>query len=61
MMDIRQPNTTTEALSIIGIVYYYRDMWTRRYQILATLTEASRGPKYRKYFGMTHNKSYLRK
>ena len=44
-MDIGRPATTNEAISLIGMFQYYRDMWPRRSHILAPLTEATRGPK----------------
>ena len=47
-MDLERPATTTEARYLIGIVQYYRDIWPRRYHILAPLTEADSFPKGRK-------------
>ena len=37
-----------KAQALIGMVQYYRDMWTRRSHISAHLTEADIGPKDRK-------------
>ena len=48
IMDLRQTPTTTEARGLIGMVQYCRDMWLIRSHILATMTEAANGPKYRK-------------
>ena len=48
IMDLGRPDNTTEARALIGMVQYYRDMWTRRYHVLAPLTEADREPKGRK-------------
>ena len=42
------PTTTTEVRALIGMVHYYRDICTRRYHILAPLTEAASTPKPRK-------------
>ena len=53
IMDISRPSTTTEAIVIIGMVYYYRDMWHRRSHVLDPLTEATSGPKDKKYCGTT--------
>ena len=48
IIDIGQPFTTTETRALIGMVHYYKDMWPRRYHILAPLTEAASGSKGRK-------------
>ena len=45
VMDIGLPSTTTEDRAIIGMVQYYRNIWTRRSQILAPLTEAASDDK----------------
>ena len=37
IMDLRRPNTTIEAQALVGVVHYYRDMWTRWSHILALL------------------------
>ena len=47
-MDLGRPPTTTEARALVGMVHYYRNMWTRLSHILDPLTEASSGPKGRK-------------
>ena len=47
-MDPRRPATTTEAQSLICIVYYYRDMCPMCWNILTPLIDAVRGPKGRK-------------
>ena len=44
-MDIGLSIRTTEALSLIGIFQYYRDMWHRLSLILVPLTNASGGPE----------------
>ena len=44
-MDIRQPNTTTEAQAIISMVHYCSGMCTRISRILAFMTEAANVPK----------------
>ena len=54
IIDLGRPTTTTDARAVIGMVKYYRDMWTRLSHILDTLTEAAISPKYRKYFGIMH-------
>ena len=38
---IGKPTITTEARDLIGMVHYYRDMWTSRSHILDPLTEAA--------------------
>ena len=48
IMDLGRISTTTQARALICVVQYYRDMWPRRSQILAPLTEAASDPKYRK-------------
>ena len=48
IMDLRLPNTTTEARALIVMFQYYRYMWPRRSGILVPLTEADRGPNGRK-------------
>ena len=45
IMDIGRPTTTTESQALIGMAHYYRDMWTRRSHILASLTETYSSPK----------------
>ena len=40
IMDLRRPNTTTEARVLIGMVQYYRYMCPRRSHVLAPLEEA---------------------
>ena len=61
IIDIDWPPTTNEARKLICIIQYYRDMCPRRSNILAPMIEAARGPKVRKYFGMTHYKFPLKK
>ena len=48
IMYLGRPLTTTEALALMGMVQYYRDMWPRRSHVLTPLTEAAIGPKGRK-------------
>ena len=45
IMDIGRTATTTDTRDIMGMVKYYRYLWTRRSHILAPLTEAASGPK----------------
>ena len=45
IIDLGLPTTSTEAQAIIGMVQYYRDMWTRRYHMLDPLTKAGSDPK----------------
>ena len=52
IMDICRPTTKIEARAFIGVVHYYKDMWTRLYHVLSPLTVADSGPKGMKYFGM---------
>ena len=47
-MDLGRPTTMTEAQELVGVVYYYRDMWTRWSLILSPIPEAARDPKVRK-------------
>ena len=53
IIDPRHPKTTTEAQSLTGMVQYYMDMFLRLSHVVATMAEADRGPKSRKYCGMT--------
>ena len=46
-MDLGRPTTTTESRALIGMVQYYRNMWTIRSHILDPLTEADIGLKGR--------------
>ena len=48
IVDLGWPATTTEAQALLGMVQYYRDMWTRRSHILAPLVEAAIGHKGKK-------------
>ena len=48
IMNLGRPTTTTEAQALVGMVQYYRDVWTMWYHILALLTEVAIGPKVRK-------------
>ena len=48
IMDIGRPSKTTEERALIRMVQYYRNMWPRRSNVLAPLTEAASGPKGRK-------------
>ena len=59
IMDLGRPTTTTEAQSLIGMVQYSIDMWTRQSHVLTPLTEAARGPKGKKSCGMTIHKVLL--
>ena len=47
IMDLGQLTTTTEMQIRIGMVHYYRDMWTRRSHVLAPLEEADRETRSR--------------
>ena len=47
-MYLDRPTTKTEARALIGMVQYYKYMWTVQYHILEPLTEAAADPKYRK-------------
>ena len=59
-MDIRRPTTTTEVQALIGVVQYYRYMWTMRSHVLDPLTEASSGPKGRKILCNDALESYFK-
>ena len=48
IMDIGQTSATTKTRAFIGMVQYYRGMWTRRSHVLSPLTEATSGTKGRK-------------
>ena len=58
-MDLGRTTTSTEAIALIGMVYYYRDMCHRRYHILAPMAEVAAGLKGRNYFAITHSKITL--
>ena len=47
-MDFGQPYTNIGARALICMVQYYRDMWTRRSNVLPALIEAARSLKGRK-------------
>ena len=47
-MDFEIPITTTETQALIGMVHYYRGMWTMRSHILSPMTEAVSGIRGRK-------------
>ena len=47
VLDIRWPTNITEARALIGMLHYYRYVYTRWSHILDPLTEATAGPKYR--------------
>ena len=49
-MDIGRPSSTTEVQYLIVMVQYYRDMWPRRFHILAPLTEVASSRKGRNIF-----------
>ena len=49
-MDIGRPSSTTEMKALIGMFQYYRDMWPRRFHILAPLAEAASSRKGRNIF-----------
>ena len=48
IMYLGQPDTTTEAQALIGMIQYNRYMRPRRSHVLAPLTEADNIPKSRK-------------
>ena len=39
MLKISKPKTRKQLRSFIGVVNYYRDMWQKRSEVLASLTE----------------------
>ena len=45
ILNIATPKTTTDVRQLVGMVQYYRDMWTSRSHIMAPLTELSKGKK----------------
>ena len=53
IVDIKRPTITTEAQALIGMVHYYKEIWSRQSPVLAPLTEADSSPKGGKYCGMT--------
>ena len=55
-----RPVTTTEAISIIVMVQYYRDICPRWSQILSPLTEAASCPKYSFVCGIMNLEIYLK-
>ena len=42
---MERPTTVTEVRSFIGMIQYYRDLWSRRSHILQPFTEISSGKK----------------
>ena len=60
IMDTRRLATTTEAPALIGMVQYYRDIWTRRSHVLAPLKEADNGPKGRRILWNDALESYFK-
>ena len=59
IVDLGRPTTITEALELVGMIQYYRDVCIRRSHILSSLTEASIGPKGVKYFVMIYYNIHL--
>ena len=59
-MDTGRPTTTNKARALIGVVQYYRDMWPRRYYILAPLEKAYSGPKGGKMLWNDSLEDYLK-
>ena len=47
-MKLQQYNTKTEVSVLVGMVQYYRDIWTSHSNILATLIQLVDHPKGRK-------------
>ena len=47
-MDLGRSNTTTEYRELIGMFQYYKDIWTRWFNVLAPTTDADSEPKCRK-------------
>ena len=45
ILDMQRPTTKTEVRHFLGMVQYYRDLWPRRSEICAPLTELTRGAK----------------
>ena len=45
ILDMQCPSTKTEVRHFLGMVQYYRDLWPRRSEICAPLTELTRGSK----------------
>lgn len=45
IIDLQRPSTKTEVRHFLGMVQYYRDLWPRRSEILAPLTELTKGTK----------------
>ena len=45
ILDMQHPTTKTEVRHFLGMVQYYRDLWPRRSEICAPLTELTRGSK----------------
>jgi hypothetical protein len=45
IIDMQRPTTKTEVRHFLGMVQYYRDLWPRRSEICAPLTELTKGTK----------------
>ena len=45
IIDMQRPTTKMEVRHFLGMVQYYRDLWPRRSEICAPLTELTRGSK----------------
>ena len=60
MLYLGRPDTTTEARELVGIVQYYMDIGPRQSHVLATLIEATSGPKTRKNRGIIIQKVILK-
>ena len=45
IIDLQRPSTKTEVRHFLGMVQYYHDLWPRRSEILAPLTELMKGMK----------------
>ena len=45
ILDMKRPTTKTEVRHFLGMVQYYRDLWPRRSEICAPLTELTKGSK----------------
>ena len=42
---LKLPKTLKQLRSLLGLVYYYRDMWKRRLHILSPLSDLTKVPR----------------
>ena len=45
ILNLKPPKTLKQVRSVLGLIQYYRDLWPRRSETLAPLTELTKTPK----------------